>query len=79
MVQARQTKLRPRPGGGIKGRREEKSVKKSTPEERQRMCTRKRRYRTAADALDAARLVGVERQRKAYVCPICRHWHLTTR
>jgi phosphotransferase system HPr (HPr) family protein len=27
-------------------------------------------------ALDAARLAGVERGRKAYLCPICHHWHL---
>lgn len=42
------------------------------------MCTRKRRYRTAADALDAARVLGLERQRKPYRCPICGHWHLTS-
>ena len=41
------------------------------------MCTRKRRYRTQGDALDAAMLVGVERQRTAYLCPLCQHWHLT--
>jgi hypothetical protein len=48
------------------------------PDERQRMCTRKRRYRSQGDALDAALLVGAERHRKAYVCPICGCWHLTT-
>ena len=53
-------------------------MKKPTQEERKRMCTRKRRYRTQADALDAARLAGVERARKAYLCPLCRHWHLTS-
>jgi len=42
------------------------------------MCTRKRPYRTEADALDAALLVGVARQRKAYLCPLCRHWHLAS-
>jgi len=42
-----------------------------------RMCTRKRRYRTQGDALDAALLAGVERQRSAYRCPLCGHWHLT--
>ena len=31
------------------------------------------------DALDAAALVGVERRRSAYLCPLCRHWHLTSR
>jgi hypothetical protein len=46
---------------------------------RARMCTRKRRYRTEADALDAAQMVGVERQRKAYRCPCCNTWHLTSR
>lgn len=53
-------------------------MKKPTTEERQRMCTRKRRYRTQADALDAAAVLGVERRRKAYLCPICGHWHLTS-
>ncbi len=43
------------------------------------MCTHKRRYRTGADALDAARLAGTERQRKAYLCPLCGKWHLATR
>jgi hypothetical protein len=47
-------------------------------EERQRMCTRKRRYRSQGDALDAALLAGAERRRKAYLCPICQHWHLTS-
>jgi hypothetical protein len=47
-------------------------------EARQRMCTRKRRYGSQGDALDAALLAGAERQRKAYLCPICGHWHLTT-
>jgi hypothetical protein len=53
-------------------------VKKPTAEQRQHMCTRKRRYRTAADALDAALLAGVERQRSAYRCPLCGFWHLTS-
>jgi hypothetical protein len=53
-------------------------VKKPTQDERQRMCTRKRRYRTEADALDTALIVGVERRRKAYRCPICGQWHLTS-
>ncbi|MCX6945694.1 MAG: hypothetical protein WCL24_01620 [Verrucomicrobiota bacterium] len=53
-------------------------MKQPTPEERRHRCTRKRRYRTAGDALDAARLAGVERQRTAYPCPLCRHWHLAT-
>jgi hypothetical protein len=51
---------------------------RSGPDERQRMCTRKRRYRSQGDALDAALLAGAERHRKAYVCPICGCWHLTT-
>lgn len=54
-------------------------MKKPTREEQRRMCTRKRRYRTQADALDAAMLAGVERQRSAYRCPLCGLWHLTTR
>jgi hypothetical protein len=53
-------------------------MKKRTHEERQRMCIRKRRYRTQADALDAAQLLGLERRRKAYLCPLCHHWHLTS-
>ena len=53
-------------------------MKKPTQEERRRRCERKRRYRTQGDALDAALLAGVERQRTAYLCPLCRHWHLAT-
>jgi hypothetical protein len=53
-------------------------MKKPTHEERQRMCVRKRRYRTQADALDAALLLGLARRRKAYLCPLCHHWHLTS-
>ena len=43
------------------------------------MCTGKRKYRSAGDALDAALLAGVERQREPYRCPLCGAWHLTTR
>jgi hypothetical protein len=43
------------------------------------MCTSKRRYRTQGDALDAAMIAGVERRRAAYLCPVCRQWHLTSR
>jgi len=53
-------------------------MKKPTQDQRTRMCTRKRRYRSQGDALDAAMVVGVERRRKAYLCPICQHWHLST-
>ncbi len=53
-------------------------MKKPTKEQTQRMCTRKRRYRTQGDALDAALLAGVERQRSAYRCQLCQLWHLTT-
>lgn len=53
-------------------------AKKPTREERERMCTRKRRYVTQADALNAAAIVGRERDRKAYRCPICGKWHLTS-
>ena len=53
-------------------------MKRPNREERQRMCTRKRRYRTQGDALEAAALAGVERGRKAYRCPVCGHWHLTS-
>ncbi|HEY0947475.1 MAG TPA: hypothetical protein VGD81_19485 [Opitutaceae bacterium] len=54
-------------------------MKKPTQEVRQRMCVRKRRYRTQGDALDAAALIGGERNRKAYRCPLCGQWHLTSR
>ena len=53
-------------------------MKKPTPEERRHRCTRKRRYRTQGDALDAALLAGVERSRTAYRCGLCGHWHLAT-
>ncbi|HVU36089.1 MAG TPA: hypothetical protein VHE61_21790 [Opitutaceae bacterium] len=53
-------------------------MKKPTADERQRMCVRKRRYRSQADALDAVSVLGLERQRKAYRCPLCGFWHLTT-
>jgi len=53
-------------------------MKKPNREERHRMCVGKRRYRSQADALEAAALVGVERRRKAYLCPLCRQWHLTS-
>ncbi len=43
------------------------------------MCGAKRRYRTQADALDAALVAGVERERTAYRCAICAQWHLTTK
>ncbi len=42
-------------------------------------CKGKRRYRSAGDALDAAAVLGIERWRKAYLCPECGHWHLTSR
>ncbi len=53
-------------------------MKQPTREERQRRCVRKRRYRTQADALDAALVLGLARQRKAYQCPLCGQWHLTS-
>ncbi|HRG57274.1 MAG TPA: hypothetical protein PLG56_14610 [Lacunisphaera sp.] len=53
-------------------------MKKPTAEERRHRCTRKRRYRTQGDALDAALLAGVERERTAYRCPLCGHWHLAS-
>jgi hypothetical protein len=54
------------------------TVKEPSREERQLRCFRKRRYRSQGDALDAALVAGVERQRKAYLCPYCKLWHLTT-
>ena len=53
--------------------------KKPTADQRRLMCTRKRRYRSQGDALDAAMLVGVERRRQAYLCPVCGYWHLSSR
>ena len=40
------------------------------------MCVRKRRYPSQGEALNAALVAGVERQRKAYLCPVCKRWHL---
>ena len=57
---------------------ETEHVKEPTREERELRCFRKRRYRSQGDALDAALVAGVERERKAYQCPYCRLWHLTT-
>ncbi len=54
------------------------TMKKPTRDERQRMCTGKRRYRSQGDALDAAAIAGVERRRKAYLCALCGNWHLTS-
>ena len=48
-------------------------------EAQHRACGRKRRYRSQGDALDAALLAGVERERAAYRCAYCGQWHLTTR
>ena len=53
-------------------------MKKPTQDERRRRCTRKRRYRTQGNALDAALLAGVGGQRTAYQCQLCGHWHLAT-
>ena len=56
------------------------SARKSKPSRDQtRPCVRKRRYRTEGDALDAALMAGVERWRKAYLCPVCQHWHLASK
>ena len=54
------------------------AMKKPIYEERQRMCVRKRRYVSQGEALNAALLAGVERRRKAYLCPVCKRWHLTS-
>ncbi len=53
-------------------------MKQPTAEERKHRCTRKRRYRTQGDALDAAVVAGVARERTAYRCPLCGFWHLTS-
>jgi len=54
-------------------------MKPPNRETRERMCIRKRRYRSPGDALDAALLAGVERQRSTYRCRFCGFWHLTSR
>ena len=54
-------------------------MKQATREERHHACARKRRYRSQGDALDAALLAGVERERVAYRCPLCGLWHLATK
>ena len=54
-------------------------MKKPTRDEVKHQCTRKRRYRSQGDALDAALLAGVEGRRTAYRCRICGNWHLSTR
>lgn len=54
-------------------------MKKPTREERRHASERKRRYRSQADALDAAALAGVERERVAYHCTLCGQWHLATK
>ncbi|MDB6167883.1 MAG: hypothetical protein JWM88_747 [Verrucomicrobia bacterium] len=53
-------------------------MKKPTREDVRQRCSRKRRYLTQGDALEAAMLRGVERQRVAYLCPICGRWHLAS-
>ena len=53
-------------------------MKKPTTDERKRMCTSKRRYRTQGDALDAAVVAGVSGRRTAYRCQLCGLWHLTS-
>lgn len=54
-------------------------MKKPNRDDRRHACTRKRRYRSQGDALDAAAILGLERDRKAYHCPLCGQWHLASR
>ncbi len=54
-------------------------MKRPAADERRHRCQRKRRYASAGDALDAAAVLGLERGRQAYRCPLCGHWHLTSR
>jgi len=54
-------------------------AKKPNREEQRQMCARKRRYPSQGDALDAAALLGLERQRIAYHCPLCGRWHLASK
>jgi hypothetical protein len=53
-------------------------MKQPTAAERRHRCTRKRRYRSQGDALDAAVVAGVARERTAYRCPLCGCWHLAS-
>jgi hypothetical protein len=53
-------------------------MKKPTREEHFERCGRKRRYRTEADALQAAGLLGLESERTAYACDLCGRWHLAS-
>ncbi len=76
MVPSRQSEVEVR---SVRVEAVEKTMKKPMREERQRMCTGKRRYRSQGDALEAVARLGLERQRSAYVCAICRLWHLTSR
>lgn len=46
-----------------------------------KMCGNKRGHKTEGDALHAA-LAAAERshrQIRAYLCPLCNHWHLTSK
>jgi hypothetical protein len=52
--------------------------RRAAPVDRPAPCRGKRRYSSQGDALDAAMVAGVERTRRAYVCPWCGNWHLTT-
>jgi hypothetical protein len=54
-------------------------MKRPTRDELHQACARKRRYRSQGDALDAAVLAGVGRQRTAYRCAHCGQWHLATK
>lgn len=54
------------------------AMKKPTADERRQRCSRKRRYRSQGDALDAAVCAGVARERTAYRCPLCGFWHLAS-
>lgn len=42
-------------------------------------CAGKRRFRSQGDALDAVAVLGLERRRSAYICPLCGFWHLTSK
>jgi len=54
-------------------------MKKPMQDKNPRGCLGKRKYRSEGDALDAALIAGVERHRKAYLCPNCGQWHLTSK
>jgi hypothetical protein len=55
-------------------------VKKHTPYEHKAPCSRKRSFKTEAEALVAIEnsVITTELKLKVYLCPYCNSWHLST-